>query len=191
MSLGPLGRLSFFGFICPCHESDDEYLARLALQSLQGKKVAWFRSTSRSISLQYATLHILDRSFGPILQLISNSVSSRCSDEHDEAVEWERYQSLMGTKLYVEIPLYRIDRVECHIDDGEAQHIHFYENDEDGENSQPLLQLSCSDVTDTIEHLAAILRWDRARRADIGGSFGDWEAAHLATEEKALLDEDE
>lgn len=187
MSLGPLGRLSFFGFLCPCHESDDEYLARLALQSLQGKKVAWFRSTSRSISLQYATLHILDRSFGPTLQLISNSVPSRRSDEHDETEEWESYQSWMGTKLYVEIPLYRIDRVECHMDDGGAQHIHFYVNDEDGEMSKPLLQLSCGDVGDTIEQLTAILRWDRARRADIGGNFGDWEAAHLATEEKALI----
>ena len=191
MSLGPLGRLSFFGFLCPCHESDDEYLARIALQSLQGKKVAWFRSTSRSISLQYATLHILDRSFGPMLQLISNSVPSRRSEEEDETVEWERYQSLVGTKLCVESPLYRIDRIECHVDDGGAQHIHFYVDDEDGEKSKPLLQLSCVDVRDTIDQLAAILRWDRARRADIGGSFEDWEAAQFVSEEKALLDMDE
>lgn len=190
MSLGPVGRLSFFGFLCPCHESDDEYLARTATRTLQGKKIAWFRSTSQSISLQYATLHLLDRSWGPTLQLISNNAPSRRSDDDDneEKADWELFQSSVGTKLCVEIPLYRIDRVECCTDDGGAQLIQCYVYLDDGEKSKPILQLSCGDVKDTIQHLTAVLSWDRIRRADIDGSFEHWEAStpHI-NEEKAQL----
>ena len=191
MSLGPLGRLSFFGFLCPCHESDDEYSARNAMKSLQGKKFAWFRSTPQSISLQYATLHILDRALGPTLQLISNSVPLCRSVDDDEEAGWERFQSLAGSKLCVEIPLSRIDRVECYTDDGGQDHVQCFVYLEDVENSKPLLQLRCGDTKDTIQHLTAVLHWDRIRRADSDGRFDDWDVAQHVSGEKAPLMVDE
>lgn len=213
MSLGPLGRLTLFGWLCPCHESDDEFLARRAIGSLHAAKVQWLQVTSQSISLQNAIINLLDRPLGPSLQLISTSSNNNnansgdvkmCTDhvsEPDQQIElWSQFQTVVGNKRYIEIPLSRIDRVELHRNEHtERIHIYAYDNkNEQHDNtnnrkakSKLLLQLTTKDPM-TLQDLTTVLHWDRVRRADLESSFEHWEAMQrLREEHKRLKDEDE
>jgi hypothetical protein len=214
MSLGPLGRLTLFGWLCPCHESDDEFLARRAIGSLQATKVQWLRVTSQSMSLQKATIKILDRPLGPALQLIStcsnnNNITSsdvtmftNHGSEPDDVEVWSQFQTVVGNKRYIEIPLSRIDRMELHRNENtERIHIYaYYDNDNnkhhDNNNnskakSKLLLQLTTTDPM-TLQDLTTVLHWDRVRRADLESTYEHWEAMQrLREEQKRLKDENE
>jgi hypothetical protein len=206
MSLGPLGRLKLFGCLCPCHESDDEFLARRAIGSLQSAKVQWLRVTSQSMSLQNAILYLLDRPLGPTLQLSSScsNIDSNNSNvttgtnqgsEPDES--WSHFQTVVGNKRYIEIPLSCIDRVELHQNEHtERIHIYAYDsnianNNTNHKTSKLLLQLTTTEPT-TLRDLTTVLHWDRVRRADLESMYEHWESMQrLREEQKRLQDEDE
>lgn len=97
LGMGPLSNLRIVGFLCPCHESDEEYHARVAFLALwRGIRIQWYRNASttsweRSATvLLDASLRIVDsrqqQQEGPFLEVRSNdahlSVNSFVEDSH-------------------------------------------------------------------------------------------------------------
>lgn len=186
MTLGPIGRLKLFGFFCPCHESDEEHLARVGADNLRSIKVDWRQTDELSVT---ATISVLDRPLGPTFQLL-------CSDPAREAVkEKSKFHTEYGNQLYVEIALYELCRVELVEDDSE---INIYVRAEDEEKEAiekptPILRFvpTVADPIEVEEDLTSVQHWDRERRADIEAMYELGEAGQRLREEKQrLLDEE-
>ena len=93
----------------------------------------------------------------------------------------------------IEIPLFRVDRVELSTDDHSSHqiHIHVLPRDKEDELSRPLLQLCCDDLEATFESLTRLLQWDRIRRADLDQAMHCSKVKQLLNEEKVSLIGDE
>jgi hypothetical protein len=165
--MGPLSRLRLFGFLCPCHESDDEYNARMGAAALEFLRIQWYRTVEgRVISLD-ATLRIYEtKTEGPCLKITC-----------------EEYHVSDFTTNILTIPFKDIDKVEL-VDTEYRCEIQVY-----GKN-ELLLQFHVHSPQEVLFHLIAVLWWDQERRAELEEKLGRLQAAERLQEEQKRLCDD-
>lgn len=184
--MGPLSRLRLFGLVCPCHESDDEYNARIAFSTLQKVRIHWYRISSQqsweqsSTIMLDAVLSIVDcNENGPSLQVHSrdpNRLVNTFSSEHSSyLVEQTNKQVLLR------IPLVDIGNVEL-VDTEYHSEIQVYDVHQ---KTRLLLQFTLSpkqqgycldwlccycirplQAETVVHYLQAVIYWDGERRRD-------------------------
>lgn len=176
--MGALSRLKLIGFICPCHESDDEYNARVGANALQHVKISWYRASTvgswenSSIILLDAVLSVVDtkQKQGPSLQVYSTDPSRLVNSFVDDhyIVEQTKKRTLLR------IPLSEISHVEL-VDTEYHSEIQVYDAHL---NSKLLLQFTIRpeysyccipppSPHDVANNLQAVLHWDTERRQDL------------------------
>ena len=213
--MGPLGRLRWFGFVCPCHESDVEYNARMGAKALQSLPIQWLRTGDRCqvISVE-AVLSLVDddddtahSQHGPSLQVRSQDAKRFVSSTPDAAPidgETDKYiRKHTARETVLVIPL-----KDMHVSlvDTEYQSIiQVYV----ASNHQVVLQFStimtqepswwycysssrcCQPLPPSPQHvvddLQAVLDWDSERRADIQDRLERLDAAQRLRDEQQRL----
>ena len=153
---GPLFRLCWFGFLCPCHESDDEHFARLAVYTIRNMPVQWL-VCPEEITLLAALTLVDTEALGPCLQLI-------CTDEKRRDVQAQlnsHGQEVRGAFMAL-ISLQQSQDIKL-VDQNTIQVYGTV-------NSTPnlLLQFQVGgDAIDILDYLQGILHWDFVRREDL------------------------
>lgn len=166
--MGPLSRLRLFGFVCPCHESDDEYNARVGAAALESLPIQWYRSDSRTVSLD-ATLHLMETKSGLFLNI--------------QCAEYTTVSDFTNVVLRV-IPLSEIDRIDL-VETEYRCEIQIVARDHD-----LLLQFHVVSPQMVVFHLRAVLHWDQDRRAELEEKLERLQAQErLQEEQKRLFDE--
>ena len=144
--MGPLSRLRLFGFLCPCHESDDEYNARMGAAALESLRIQWYRSSLEGTTTRVvdATLHLSETKMeGPFLNVHS-----------------QEYNVDDFTNQDLRIPLLEIDRIEL-VETEYRCEIQVLTKD------YVLLQFHVLSPQEIVIHLQAVLHWDQDRRAEL------------------------
>jgi len=180
---GPLFRLWLFGFLCPCHESDDEHVARMAISVIHKMPIQWIACDGSTL---HATLTVVDtETLGPCLQL-------SCTDEKRHAVDTTVGNGMNSQEINGAFSaLISLDHLE-HIslkDDDTNNRIQLH-----GTSNSPGLLLEFQtddDPVDLVELLTGIWHWDCMRRDDVEDARLRDEAAMRWREEQQRLVNDQ
>lgn len=173
----PLSKLRVVGFLCPCHESDDEYSARVAVNALRGIPIQWYRESSTtswersSPILLDASLKIVDtQRDGPCLQV-------KCRDAASLQIHTfiENPQVILQTprECILRIPFTEMEKIEL-VETSYHSEIHILNN------NKLLLRFSLQQPASSsryccciplppspllvVEYLQAILKWNTERQ---------------------------
>ncbi len=179
---GPLTRLRLFGFLCPCHESDDEYSARVACILLESTRVEWFRpivatNNNSSVELESCPWKRLFISSMMIMWIHSHH-NRVCKFIARIRIDWytrlKIALQLLTTTIHkkkttiLQIPLYDIHNIVLH-DTPYHSEVHVVYGDAQYNNNNHLQKFRVRGMPaqDVVEHLQALVHWDQERRADI------------------------
>ena len=198
--MGPLSRLRLFGFICPCHESDVEYNARVGVNALQGIPIQWYRTSSHgsweqtSMIVLDAVMSIVDTKHdGPCLQVVCRDASRLVNTfPNHEFIQMETPKETLLRIPLAEIATIDLVETEYHSE----IHVHSAQH-------KLLLQFcirpkyACcwcvppprADIV--VTYLQAVLDWDVERRRDVYERNEQRQAAQRLRDERRRLVHDE
>lgn len=173
LSNAPLLRLYWFGVLCPCHESDEEHFARLAVGKFSKMPIQWRVHEDMTLP---STLTLVDTdSLGPCLQLTCTDPRTHEMKTSLDANAQElrgKFLALLSLSDFMDVVL--VDEYWIQVYGPQPSNL--------------VLQFHAGEETvDVVEFLRGIWRWDCARREDLEDARLRREAAMRWREENSSL----